>query len=124
MTTNPFFLKAEHCIGKVADAPASADSKVCSCYCNVPSAPVLEMVVFEVYGCEPSGVRPGSASGGAWCGVFLSHLSVVRHLDKSSWVLWMAGYTGGVDEEDDEQRPNRMKGAVRLRINDGGVNSR
>ena len=31
ITTKPFFLKAEHCIGYVADAPASADSKVCSC---------------------------------------------------------------------------------------------
>ena len=31
MTTWPFFLKAEHCIGKVVEAPASALSKVCSC---------------------------------------------------------------------------------------------
>jgi len=33
ITTKPFFLKAEHCIGKVVEAPASpAASKVCSCY--------------------------------------------------------------------------------------------
>ena len=32
MTTWPFFLKAEHCIGKVVEAPASALSKVTSCY--------------------------------------------------------------------------------------------
>lgn len=32
MTTNPFFLNAEHCCGKVVEAPASALSKVCSCY--------------------------------------------------------------------------------------------
>jgi hypothetical protein len=31
MTTKPFFLRAEHCMGKVREAPASALSKVCSC---------------------------------------------------------------------------------------------
>ncbi len=28
MTTNPFFRRAEHCMGKVVEAPASADSKL------------------------------------------------------------------------------------------------
>ncbi len=27
MTTNPFFLSAEHCMGKVSEAPASAPEK-------------------------------------------------------------------------------------------------
>lgn len=31
ITTKPFLRRAEHCMGKVVDAPASADSKVCSC---------------------------------------------------------------------------------------------
>ena len=32
ITTKPFFLRAEHCMGNVREAPASpADSKVCSC---------------------------------------------------------------------------------------------
>ena len=30
MTTKPFFLNAEHCIGKVREEPASATSKLCS----------------------------------------------------------------------------------------------
>lgn len=33
ITTKPFLRRAEHCIGNVRDAPASADSKVTSC-CN------------------------------------------------------------------------------------------
>ena len=31
MTTNPFLRSAEHCMGYVVEAPASALSKVCSC---------------------------------------------------------------------------------------------
>lgn len=31
MTTWPFLRRAEHCIGKVSDAPAEAVSKVCWC---------------------------------------------------------------------------------------------
>ena len=34
MTTCPFFLKAEHCIGKVVEAPASALPKSTSCCSN------------------------------------------------------------------------------------------
>jgi hypothetical protein len=32
ITTWPFLRRAEHCMGKVAEAPASAESKVCSCW--------------------------------------------------------------------------------------------
>lgn len=42
MTTKPFLRSEEHCMGKVSDAPASAESKVCSCYGAIVSLQGIE----------------------------------------------------------------------------------
>jgi hypothetical protein len=73
-------------MGKVAEAPASADSKVCSCYGDKQSQ-FLHFGLQKVD--ELRKTRACAQPVVGRCGViwrFYSYLGIVRHLDKRSRV--------------------------------------
>jgi hypothetical protein len=81
ITTKPFFLKAEHCMGKVAEAPASADSKVCSCCMNSQFDLFRNAIEGDEYqelrACaQPEVGRVRGLDG--WINIYLG---IIRHLD-------------------------------------------
>ena len=70
MTTNPFLRSAEHCMGNVVEAPASALSKVCSC-CWASRSARLGKELHKLMGESGGESLPGNLN--------VTYLGIVRH---------------------------------------------